>query len=182
VQATCINLETMVSEPAEAASHQAAQAAALVPVLGLSEQQQEFVSIGMELYYDLLAAVHQERQQINSDMTAAEGLEASSRLNNDGSMEFGSPTSGSSSEQLESFSDRRELLEKQQGLTSRLALLLHKEVSSCCYCFATVLQQSCQSDACVGTPMCRLCWGQHVDEAMLTTSLGWVCLVINKST
>jgi hypothetical protein len=61
LQAHFINLETMVSEPAEAASHQAAQAAALVPMLGLSEQQQEFVSIGMQLYYDLLAAIHQEQ-------------------------------------------------------------------------------------------------------------------------
>jgi hypothetical protein len=128
----------MVSEPAEAASHQAAQAAALVPMLGLSEQQQEFVSIGMKLYYDLLAAVHQERQQINSEMTAAEGPDVSSRLNSDDSMEVGSPTSGSSSERLESISDRGELLEKQQGLTGRLALLLHKEVRPCCCCCATM--------------------------------------------
>jgi hypothetical protein len=48
--ALAINLETMQSEPAEAASHQAAQAAVLVPLLQLTAQQRELISVGMGLY------------------------------------------------------------------------------------------------------------------------------------
>jgi hypothetical protein len=129
-----INLETMVYQPAEAAAHQQAQAAILAPLLGLSEQQQEYIAVGMQLYFDLVAAIHQQRQQVNSEMTAANEqrpdttTNSNSRMSDDGSREVGTPTSGSSSERLESLPDTQELLEKQQQLTERLNLLLHKEV------------------------------------------------------
>jgi hypothetical protein len=122
--ALAINLETMKPEPAEAAAHQAAQAAVLVPMLQLTEQQQEIVSVGMGLYYDLLAVIHHERQDINSQMnTVDEAAEDSG--------EAGSPNSRASSTRdgpLQDLPDRRERLQKQEALTNRLDLLLHKEV------------------------------------------------------
>lgn len=127
VQAHCTNLETMAYEPAEAAQHQQAQAAMLVPLLGLSDQQQEFIAVGMRLFYDLLDAVYQERQQISSQMTAVDTSRRTS--SEDANMDGGSPASGSSSEQLGTIPDRQEQLEKQQQLTNRLSMLLHKEVS-----------------------------------------------------
>lgn len=58
-KAHSINLETMTLEPAEAGRHQEQKAAALVPQLQLTEQQLEVIPVGMRLYYDLLAAIHQ---------------------------------------------------------------------------------------------------------------------------
>lgn len=122
--AMTINLETMQPEPAEAARHQAEQASVVVRSLQLTEQQQEIVSVGMGLYYDLLAVIHHERQDINSQMSAVD--EAA-----EDSGEAGSATSRASSTRegsLQDLPDRRERLQKQEALTNRLDLLLHKEV------------------------------------------------------
>jgi hypothetical protein len=112
-------------------------------LLNLSEQQQEVIAVGMQLHYDMLNAVHQERQDINSQMTVLQVERSSGSGNGPSSsnnrveppQEAGSPSSGNSSEQLESLPDRQELLEKQQELTSRLNLLLHKEVSGQAQCW-----------------------------------------------
>ena len=119
-----MNLETMADEPAEAAAHQQAQATMLAPMLGLSEQQQEYIAIGMQLYFDLVAAIHQEGQQVYSQMTAA--TERPNMTTSSSSSR--TSVNGSSSERLETLPDAQELLEKQQQLTERLNLLLNKEV------------------------------------------------------
>ena len=133
-----MNLQTKVVEPAEAAHHQQAQATAVMPLLGLSPQQQEFIAVGTQLYYDLLAAIHQERLKINTEMTVADPDQvAVGRTSmDDSSVDAGSSTGVSSgSEQLEMLPDRQKLLERQQELTNRLELLLNKEVS--CIGFAS---------------------------------------------
>ena len=123
-QAHCINLDTMAMEPAEAAQHQILQAGALVPCLRLSEQQQELISVAMSVYYELLASIHRERQEIDIQMTAV-GQHSSSR---DASV-AGASSSSSSSQQVDSLRERQEQLQVHQELTNRLNLLLHKEVS-----------------------------------------------------
>jgi hypothetical protein len=140
-KALAMNLETMQPEPAAAASHQAAQATCCLPMLDLSEQQQEFIAAGMGLYFDILHSIHQERQQLNSQMTAAaeeaEAMAAADKQQDSGcrsissGADMASPTcSGSSSgDHHVTLPDRQEQLQKQQQLTSRLNLLLHKEVS-----------------------------------------------------
>jgi hypothetical protein len=122
-QAHCINLDTMAMEPAEAAQHQILQAGALVPCLRLSEQQQELISVAMSIYYELLASIHRERQEIDIQMTAV-GQHSSSR---DASM-AGASSSSSSSRQVDSLPKRQQQLHAHQELTNRLNLLLHKEV------------------------------------------------------
>jgi 3-oxoacyl-ACP reductase-like protein len=130
LQAHCINLETMVSEPAEAASHQAAQAAALVPVLGLSEQQQELIEVGMRLFYDIVQGIHSEHQSLQ--------LQVASAIQRDGS-DSGTDTSAASGSSglQDSLFGRRALLENQQQLTSQLSLLLHKVRRTCSCAGAT---------------------------------------------
>jgi hypothetical protein len=129
LQAHCINLETMVSEPAEAASRQAAQAAALVPVLGLSEQQQEFIHVGMRLYYDIVHMIHSERLSLQLQLASVVQLDGS---------ETGSGRSAASVSNgaQDSLLGRRMRLAQQQQLTSRLSLLLHK-VRTTCTCAGT---------------------------------------------
>jgi hypothetical protein len=153
VQSHSINMETFESEPHQAGEMQAAQAVLIVPLLDLSEQQQEVISVGMHLYYDMLNSVHHERQALNSQMTVLQmehssgnGTGASSSSSNkvEPPREAGSPNSANSSDQIESLPDRQELLEKQQELTSRLNLLLHKEVSR------------------AGTALARCCWQQFL--------------------
>jgi len=129
-QASSINLDTMVHQPTAAAQHQQAQAVAALPLLGLSEQQQEFISVGTQLYYDLLAAIHQERHKINTEMKAADPDQggASRASTDDSRVGAGSHAClGSGSEQT--LPDRQALLERQQELANRLGLLLRKEVS-----------------------------------------------------
>jgi hypothetical protein len=128
-----MNLETGVPEPTKAAKHQEAQAAALVPTLGLSEQQQELIACGTQLYYDLLAGIRREQLAVNTALAATEPRQEATGSNTDSSSMGGGSSSGASSSgdglQL------AERLEKQQQLTERLSLLLHKEVSrSCCVC------------------------------------------------
>lgn len=139
-----INLDTMTCEPAAAASHQAAQAATLVPLLDLSEQQQELIAAGTTLYYDLLQPIHLQRHRVHEELAAVEkeydvqrdgGGECTSADGHDdgdgdakpGAVDPGSSSSGSNSGKLERLSSRQALLHKQQELTSRLSLLLHKE-------------------------------------------------------
>lgn len=122
-----INLETMQPEPAEAAAHQAEQAAVVVWSLQLTEQQQEIVSVGMGLYYDLLAMVHQERQDINSQRTAVLEAPCADGAPTDSS-EGSSASKASRTWDMQNLLDHRGWLEKQEELTNRLDLLLHKEV------------------------------------------------------
>jgi hypothetical protein len=136
------NLETMQFEPAAATTHQAAQAAALVPLLQLTKQQQELIPVAIELYYDLLAAIHQERQQINSQMTAvvdavaadsaAEAAASASASADAAAGSLGSRVSCSKASCTRHASldlpDRRVRLQQQEALTTRLNQLLHKEV------------------------------------------------------
>ena len=93
-------------------------------MLGLLEQQQEYIAVGMQLYFDLVAAIHQEGQQVYSQMTAA--TERPNMTTSSSSSR--TSVDGSSSERLETLPDAQELLEKQQQLTERLNLLLNKEV------------------------------------------------------
>jgi hypothetical protein len=129
-----MNLETGVLEPTAASQHQEAQAAALVPTLGLSEQQQELIACGTQLYYDLLASIHKERLEINTSMTAVEPTQEATSSDTNSSnadnsnMDAGSASVASSSEHGLQLAERQELLEKQQQLTDRLSLLLQKEV------------------------------------------------------
>lgn len=121
-KAHAINLETMQPEPAAAANHQAAQAAMSVPLLGLSEQQQEFIAVGMRLHADLLLGIHSERQKLQ--------LQLASNSSDEGSSDSRGSSSGSvssiSSGQLDSLSLRHQELQQQQAQTDRLNLLLHK--------------------------------------------------------
>jgi hypothetical protein len=121
-KAHAINLETMQPEPAAAATHQAAQAAMLVPLLGLSEQQQEFIAVGMRLHADLLSGIHSERQKLQMQLAAnsSDGGSSDSRGSSSDSLSSGS------SGQLDSLSLRHLKLQKQQAQTDRLNLLLHK--------------------------------------------------------
>jgi hypothetical protein len=141
-----MNLQTKVLEPAEAAQHQQTQSIAVVPLLGLSPQQQEFIAVGTQLYYDLLAAIHQERLKINTEMTAADPdqVPVGRTSLDDSSVDTGSSTGVSSgSEQLEKLPDRQKLLERQQELTNRLDLLLNKEVSCSCFMLVVYCCQLC---------------------------------------
>jgi hypothetical protein len=169
-EALAINLETMQPQPAEAAAHQSAQAAVLVPLLRLTEQQQEIVSLGMGLYYDLLAVIHHERQDINSQMSAVDEAAADSG-------EAGSPSSRASSNRdshLQDLPDRRELLQKQEALTNRLDLLLHKEVRAA-YDIKPHRQQSIPS---VGPPCEALLWpGQWLCWAAMYSRSVLNCLL-----
>jgi hypothetical protein len=66
-----VNLETMVAgQVEETVQQQAACIAQSLPALQLSEQQQELIAVGTHLHYDLLAAVLQERREIDVQMTA----------------------------------------------------------------------------------------------------------------
>jgi hypothetical protein len=129
------NMETMQNEPAAAAKHQEEQAARLVPLLRLTEQQQELIPIGVRLYYDLLAGIHQERQEINAQMTAV--LEAdrdvsssssSAAAASDSSSIWSGAWSATSRAREQHLADRRARLQQHQELTNRLNLLLQKEV------------------------------------------------------
>jgi hypothetical protein len=129
------NLETMAFEPAAAATHQVKQAATIVPLLQLTEQQKELIPIATQLYYDLLAAIHKERQEVHKQMTAvveavcadstssaagAEGASSSSSV--------GSAQAGHARDPLQLLPDRRTKLQQQEALTNRLDQLLQKEV------------------------------------------------------
>jgi hypothetical protein len=113
-----LNLETLQPEPAEAAEHQLTQAAVLVPLLGLSEQQQEFIAVGMRLYYDLTASILQERQGVQTQLAACEEGMACSQPDRADSR-VAACSNGAS---LASLAQ----LEKQQDLSNRLNSLLHK--------------------------------------------------------
>lgn len=135
--AMCMNLESLQPDPAAAASHQATQAAVLMPTLGLTEQQQEVIAVGVQLYYDLEHAVHQERQELQVQMAAVEA--AAERAATAGhittsttSSETDSapdPSAGSPGGMavLDDLSARSLQLQKQEALTCRLEMLLHKE-------------------------------------------------------
>jgi hypothetical protein len=123
--AMTINLDTMQPEPAEAAAHQAEQAAVVVRTLQLTEQQQEIVSVGMGIYYDLLAVIHQERQDINNQRTAVPEAPCADGALTDS---HGDSPGSRASSSWDMLAERRDWLEKQEALTNRLDLLLHKEV------------------------------------------------------
>lgn len=136
-KAHAFNLETMQPEPAAAASHQAAQAAVLVPLLNLPEGQQEFIAVGMRLHADLLQSIHNERQQLQLQVACDSGSSASSWDSGGGGSGGGSgsgggdggsskSTSSRSSGQLDTLLLRHSQLQKQQAQTNRLNLLLHK--------------------------------------------------------
>jgi hypothetical protein len=122
------NMETMQNEPAAAAKHQQAQAATVVPLLQLTERQQELIPIGVKLYYDLLAVVHQERQEINSQMTAVLEAEKHNNAAAAAAADMCDTCPATSSTQEQDLADRRARLQQQQVLTNRLTLLLDKEV------------------------------------------------------
>jgi hypothetical protein len=134
------NLETMQFEPAAAAAHQIQKYTMLVPLLQLTEQQQELIPIAMELYYDLLAEIHKERQEVHKQMTAVvEAVCADSTSAAAAAAavfaEGGSSSSRASSAQAAHVRDPRQLLpdhrmqlQQQEALTNRLDQLLHKEV------------------------------------------------------
>jgi hypothetical protein len=120
-KAHAFNLETMQPDAAGAAAHQAEQAVAVIPALGLSEQQREFIAAGMGLYYDLLSAIHAERQQNQGQLAEADcAAGPSTPLGSAGSQQEPGGT-------LESIGSRQQQLQAQQSLAQRLKLLLHKE-------------------------------------------------------
>jgi hypothetical protein len=124
------NLETLANDPAEASAHQAERACMVVPLLQLTEQQQEIIAVGTGLHHDLLAALHRERQDINRQMTAvveAAGADSSAAHSQTGSSTTGSGSSGSMV-LTPNLPDRRVQLQRQQDLANRLNTLLHKEV------------------------------------------------------
>lgn len=131
--AVTTNLETMQYEPEAATKHQAAQAAAWVPALQLTEQQQELIPIGLGLYNDLVAVIHRERHELNSQMTTAvdapsahSAAAAAAAADLTGSsLTF---TSHHSRDPLQELPQRAAQLQQQAALTDRLNLLLHKEV------------------------------------------------------
>jgi hypothetical protein len=139
VEEACMyNLETMQLEPAAAAAHQAAQAAMVVPLLQLTEQQQELIPIAVELFHDLLAVVLKERQEINSQLaamveTAEVGITAAGAAAA-GGKDDGSPSGSRGRSQSVSgnrdtvLPDHGTQLQQQEELTNRLNQLLHKEV------------------------------------------------------
>jgi hypothetical protein len=132
--AVTTNLETMQHEPEAATKHQAAQAAALVPALQLTQQQQqELIPVGLVLYNDLVAVIHRERHELNSQMTTAvdapsanSAAEAAAAADSTGSSS--SFTSRHSRDPLQELPQRAARLQQQAALTDRLNLLLHKEV------------------------------------------------------
>lgn len=132
-RAHCLNLESMQPDSAAAGQHQAKQAAVLVPLLGLSEQQQELVAAGMRLYFDLEHGIHQERQDMQAQMEALEAADDTSDSSKDAASSSGAGPSRSSSNTssadggLAPLSSRRKLLAKQHAILGRLQLLLQKE-------------------------------------------------------
>lgn len=116
--AHAVNLETLQPEPAEAAEQQLTQAAVLAPMLGLSEQQQEYIAVGMRLYYDLSASIIQEQKDVQTQLAACEEGMACSQPDRADS----SSAACSNGASLTSLVQ----LEKQEGLTNRLNSLLHK--------------------------------------------------------
>jgi hypothetical protein len=124
------NLETMQYEPEAATKHLAAQAAAMVPALQLTEQQQELISVGWGLYSDLVAAIHRDRHEVNSQMTTAfEAPSAhSAAAAADSTCSSLAFTSLHSRDALQELPQRAARLQQQAALTDRLNLLLHKEV------------------------------------------------------
>jgi hypothetical protein len=149
------NMETMQPEPAEAASHQAEQAALLVPLLGLCEQQQELIAVGLRLYYDLVLEVHTERQSLQVKVAAAAlssardatmqrstsseadcsngrvrnaaACSSDGRLSNAAACSSsGGSSSSSAGDTASGLISRLESLEQQSEVTDRLQLLLHK--------------------------------------------------------
>jgi hypothetical protein len=133
--AHCYNIDTMVAGEVEATAQlQATCVAQAVPALQLSEQQQELIAVCTHLHLDLLAAVHQERKGINEQMKSALAqCRISSSYDTTGSASSRADPNGA--EQAQRIQHRGDLLDRQQQLTSRLTLLLHKEVS----CVATLL-------------------------------------------
>jgi hypothetical protein len=128
--AHCYDLEAMMpGEVVTTAQLQAKCIAQAVPALQLSEQQQELIAVCTHLHFDLLAAVHHERKQVDVQMTSALGqCGISSSANTAGSVD--SPADpANSAEQVQPIQHRGGLLDRQQQLTGRLMLLLHKEVS-----------------------------------------------------
>lgn len=127
-----INLDTMVAGEVEATAQQQARLVAqLMPALQLSEQQQELIAVGTHLHYVLVAAVHQERKELDVQMTATllEGSSLSMSTSVDPASSAGSRAgSGDTTDQMQSIQHRRSVLDRQQQLAARLALLLHKEV------------------------------------------------------
>jgi hypothetical protein len=133
--AVTTTMDTMQADPAAAARHQAAQAAVAVPLLQLTPQQQELMPVGVKLFYDLLDVVYQERQEINSQMTAVVEAEryakAAATATADACAAAGPAASSTDGNDL---ADRRVRLQQQEALTNRLTLLLHKEVRDMAHC------------------------------------------------
>jgi hypothetical protein len=108
----------MQFEPEAALKHQAAQAAVTVSVLGLQEQQEEIIAVGLRLYCDIVGVIHSERAQLQEQMSQL-GHSCSS--------------SNAAAGVMGELGVRHEQLQQQQRLTSRLKVLLHKE-----YCMRLV--------------------------------------------
>jgi len=119
---TFINLETLQHDSAAASSHLVSQAAVVAPKLGLTEQQQEIITVGMHLYYDLQASIHRERQDLQTQMAA---VEADCTHGSD--QEGATVSAGSQAGALENLSARRLQLQREEALTTRLKQVLQKE-------------------------------------------------------
>jgi len=117
---TFINLETLQHDAAAASSHLVSQAAVVVPTLGLTEQQQEVITVGMHLYYDLVAVIHQERQDLQTQMAAVEADRTHGQAG-------ATVSAGSQAGPMDNLSARCLQLRKEEALISRLKQLLHKE-------------------------------------------------------
>jgi hypothetical protein len=108
----------MQPEPEAAAKHQAAQAAAMLPALGLQEQQEEVITVIYRLHCDIVSIIHAERQQLQQQMTQLEVGLGSSKAHTASSAVACDP---------DQLGDRPEQLQRQQSLANRLQVLLHKE-------------------------------------------------------
>jgi hypothetical protein len=197
--AHAFNLETLQSEPAEAASHQAEQAAVLVPLLGLCEQQQELIAVGMRLYYDLVLEIYTERRALQVKVAAAAATRASAsgttmpsqrstngeangsnaQVSNAAACSSEGGGSGSSSAEgiAAGVISRLESLEKQCEVTDRLQLLLHKVWCSSSHsaCVAVVQLMVCTPVVVHVLLWCSRSCVRHTTGLVGSGDVRWTC-------
>jgi hypothetical protein len=122
---TLFNCETSALE-ADASTKHAAQLATMPPQLGLTEQQLQEISAGMSLFKDLHNSILEERQVVHAELLAQE-ISCRGAGSSDGAP--GSTYSNSpASTATDDVDCLQHELEERQRNTSRMQVLLHKDI------------------------------------------------------
>lgn len=115
-----LNLHSMQPDE-EGANQQAAKTATLIDRMGITPEQQHVIATGSAMYMQLLEAVMQERQRLQSQFADLDAINQASSSN-------ASSNSISSMElRADLAAGRQEQLEAQRKQVARLRLLMQKE-------------------------------------------------------